>query len=132
MRVDSALYSGYDIPPTYDSLIAKVIVHGRSRNECMMRLRRALEEFVVEGVETTIPLHQALLANPDFTNGDYDVTWLEQFLDPEMHDSLQLFARNLEGEPICHMPRNHLAQSGQQTSFGIQDNRLIEGWKKKA
>ncbi len=81
VRVDSALYSGYDIPPTYDSLIAKVIVHGRSRNECMMRLRRALEEFVVEGVETTIPLHQALLANPDFTNGDYDVTWLEQFLD---------------------------------------------------
>ena len=81
VRVDSALYSGYDIPPTYDSLIAKVIVHGRSRNECMMRLRRALEEFVVEGVETTIPLHQALLANPDFTNGDYDVTWLEHFLD---------------------------------------------------
>ena len=81
VRVDSALYSGYRIPPDYDSLIAKVIVHGASRNECLMRLRRALEEYVIEGVETTIPLHQRLIAEPDFVNGVYDVLWLERFLD---------------------------------------------------
>ena len=81
VRVDSALYSGYRIPPDYDSLIAKVIVHGASRNECLMRLKRALEEYVIEGVETTIPLHQRLIAEPDFVNGAYDVLWLERFLD---------------------------------------------------
>lgn len=81
VRVDSALYAGYAVPPTYDSLVAKLIVHGRNRNECLMRLRRALEEFVVEGIDTTIPLHQDLIANPDFANGHYDVTWLERFLD---------------------------------------------------
>ncbi len=81
VRVDSALYSGYRIPPTYDSLIAKVIVHGTSRNECLMRLKRALEEYVIEGVETTISLHQRLIAEPDFVNGVYDVLWLERFLD---------------------------------------------------
>ena len=80
VRVDSALYAGYTIPPTYDSLIAKVIVHGANRNECLMRLRRALEEFVIEGVDTTIPLHRRLIAEPDFVNGVYDVTWLEKFL----------------------------------------------------
>ncbi|MFP6745806.1 MAG: acetyl-CoA carboxylase biotin carboxylase subunit, partial [Alphaproteobacteria bacterium] len=81
VRVDSALYAGYAIPPTYDSLIAKVIVHGASRNECLMRLRRALEEYVIDGVETTIPLHLRLIAEPDFVNGVYDITWLERFLD---------------------------------------------------
>ncbi len=81
VRVDSALYAGYDVPPCYDSLIAKLVVHGRNRNECMMRLRRALEEFVIDGIDTTIPLHQALIANRDFANGDYDVTWLERLLD---------------------------------------------------
>ena len=81
VRVDSALYAGYTIPPTYDSMIAKVIVHGANRNECLMRLRRALEEFVIEGVDTTIPLHRRLIADPDFVNGIYDVTWLEQFLE---------------------------------------------------
>ena len=81
VRVDSALYSGYRIPPDYDSLIAKVIVHGASRNECLMRLKRALEEYVIEGVETTIPLHQRLIAEPDFVNGVSDVLWLERFLD---------------------------------------------------
>jgi len=80
VRVDSALYSGYSVPPHYDSLIAKLIVHGSSRNECMMRLRRALEEFVVGGIETTIPLHQALIAEPDFLNGDYDIHWLEKWM----------------------------------------------------
>ncbi len=81
VRVDSALYAGYSVPPSYDSLIAKLVVHGRNRNECLMRLRRALEEFVIDGIETTIPLHQALLANHDFANGDYDVKWLERLLE---------------------------------------------------
>ena len=81
VRVDSALYSGYRVPPYYDSLIAKLIVHGTSRNECLMRLRRALEEFVIEGVSTTLPLHQALISQPDFINGDYDIHWLEELLE---------------------------------------------------
>ncbi|HXV24422.1 MAG TPA: acetyl-CoA carboxylase biotin carboxylase subunit [Alphaproteobacteria bacterium] len=82
VRVDSALYSGYRVPPYYDSLIAKLIVHGNSRNECMMRLRRALEEFVIGGIDTSIELHQRLIAAPDFLNGDYDIRWLEQFVAP--------------------------------------------------
>jgi acetyl-CoA carboxylase biotin carboxylase subunit len=80
VRVDSAIYSGYAVPPHYDSLIAKLIVHGSTRNECMMRLRRALEEFVVGGVNTTIPLHQKLISQPDFLNGDYDIHWLEKWM----------------------------------------------------
>ncbi len=80
IRVDSALYSGYRIPPYYDSLIGKLIVSGKTRTECMMRLRRALSEFVVEGVETTIPLFQQLLAEPDIIDGHYDIHWLEKFL----------------------------------------------------
>ena len=80
VRIDSGLYSGYTVPPTYDNLIAKLVVCGRNRNESMMRLRRALEEFAIDGIETTIPLHQALLGNQDFANGHYDVTWLERFL----------------------------------------------------
>lgn len=83
VRVDSALYSGYRVPPHYDSLIAKLIVRGRSRNECLMRLRRALEEFVIGGIETTIPLHQRLITESDFINGDYDIHWLETLLDSE-------------------------------------------------
>ena len=81
VRVDSALYAGYRIPPHYDSLVAKLIVHGRNRNECMMRLRRALGEFVIDGIETTIPLHLELLSNQDFANGEYDVKWLERLLE---------------------------------------------------
>jgi acetyl-CoA carboxylase biotin carboxylase subunit len=80
VRVDSAIYSGYTVPPYYDSLIAKLIVHGSTRNECLMRLRRALEEFVIGGVETTIPLHQKLISDPDFLNGDYDIHWLEKWM----------------------------------------------------
>ena len=79
-RVDSALYAGYRIPPYYDSLIGKLIVSGKTRTECMMRLRRALGEFVIEGVETTIPLFQQLLAEPDIINGHYDIHWLEHYL----------------------------------------------------
>ncbi len=80
VRVDSGVYQGYSIPPYYDSLIGKLIVHGRTRVECMMRLRRALGEFVIDGINTTIPLFSELLANPDIANGDYDIHWLENFL----------------------------------------------------
>ncbi|EDP64100.1 Biotin carboxylase [alpha proteobacterium BAL199] len=78
VRVDSALYAGYPVPPHYDSLIAKLVVHGSTRNECLLRLRRSLDEFVIEGLPTTIPLHQRLMADPDFINGDYHIRWLEQ------------------------------------------------------
>jgi acetyl-CoA carboxylase, biotin carboxylase subunit len=80
VRVDSALYQGYTVPPNYDSLVAKLVVHGTSRNECLMRLRRALEEYVIAGIETTIPLHQRLVAASDFIDGDYDIHWLERYL----------------------------------------------------
>jgi acetyl-CoA carboxylase biotin carboxylase subunit len=80
VRVDSAAYSGYRIPPYYDSLIGKLIVHGRNRVECMMRLRRALDEFVVDGIKTTLPLFRDLVGNSDIANGDYDIHWLEKHL----------------------------------------------------
>ena len=80
IRVDSAVYSGYRIPPYYDSLIGKLIVHGRNRVECMMRLRRALDEFVVDGINTTLPLFRELVGNIDIANGDYDIHWLEKYL----------------------------------------------------
>jgi len=80
VRVDSALYAGYKVPSNYDSLIAKLVVHGKSRNEALMRARRALEEMVILGVKTNIPLHQRLVAAPDFINGDYDIRWLEKFV----------------------------------------------------
>ncbi len=80
VRVDSALYAGYRIPANYDSLIAKLIVYGQTRNECLMRLRRALGEFVIDGPDTTIPLHQRLVVDRDFINGDYDIHWLEGFV----------------------------------------------------
>ncbi|MDE0255863.1 MAG: acetyl-CoA carboxylase biotin carboxylase subunit [Rhodospirillaceae bacterium] len=80
VRVDSGLYAGYSVPPYYDSMIAKLIVHGATRNECLMRLRRALEEFVITGVRTTIPLHQELTAQSDFINGRYDIRWLEDYV----------------------------------------------------
>jgi acetyl-CoA carboxylase biotin carboxylase subunit len=80
IRVDSGVYSGYRIPPYYDSLIGKLIVHGRNRVECMMRLRRALDEFVVDGIKTTLPLFRDLVGNGDIANGDYDIHWLEKYL----------------------------------------------------
>ncbi|MCT7375432.1 acetyl-CoA carboxylase biotin carboxylase subunit [Chelativorans salis] len=80
VRVDSGVYSGYRIPPYYDSLIGKLIVHGRNRVECMMRLRRALDEFVVDGIKSTLPLFQELVGNVDVANGDYDIHWLENYL----------------------------------------------------
>jgi acetyl-CoA carboxylase biotin carboxylase subunit len=78
VRVDSALYAGYEVPPHYDSLVAKLVVHGTSRNECLLRLRRALDEFVIGGIDTTVPLHQQLTLAPDFINGDYNIHWLEK------------------------------------------------------
>jgi acetyl-CoA carboxylase biotin carboxylase subunit len=80
VRVDSGLYAGYKVPPYYDSMIAKLIVYGSTRERCLMRLRRALEEFVIEGMKTTIPLHQALLDDPDFQAGNYTIKWLEEWL----------------------------------------------------
>jgi acetyl-CoA carboxylase, biotin carboxylase subunit len=80
VRVDSALYAGYVIPPHYDSMVAKLIVHGRNRNECLMRLRRALGEYVIDGIETSIPLHLALTREAAFVNGDYHIHWLEEFI----------------------------------------------------
>ena len=80
VRVDSGLYTGYSIPPYYDSMIAKLIVYGRTRERCIMRLRRALEEMVIEGVKTSIPLHCALLEEPDVLSGDYSIKWLEDWM----------------------------------------------------
>ena len=83
VRLDSAAYAGYRIPPHYDSLIGKLIVHGRSRNECVMRLRRALQEMVVGGVDTTLDLHRRLVEQKDIIDGNYDIHWLERFLAEE-------------------------------------------------
>ena len=80
VRVDSGLYQGYKVPPYYDSMIGKLIVYGRTREGAIMRLKRALEEYVIEGMKTTIPLHQALLRDPEFLNGDYTIKWLEEWL----------------------------------------------------
>jgi len=80
VRLDSAIYAGYSIPPYYDSLIGKLIVHGRDRSECIARMRRCLGEMVVGGIETTIPLFQDLLVQPDILAGDYNIHWLEQWI----------------------------------------------------
>jgi acetyl-CoA carboxylase biotin carboxylase subunit len=80
VRVDSGLYSGYRVPPNYDSMVAKLIVHGNNRQECLMRLKRALGEFVIEGIKTTIPLHNRLVRDDQFIAGDYDIHWLEKFV----------------------------------------------------
>ena len=83
VRVDSAAYQGYTIPPNYDSLVGKLIVHGRTRTEALMRLRRTLDEFIIDGIETTLPLFRRLVRNADVQNGDYDIHWLERFLAEE-------------------------------------------------
>jgi acetyl-CoA carboxylase biotin carboxylase subunit len=80
VRVDSALYAGYVVPPHYDSMIAKLIVHGPDRPTALARLRRALEEFAIAGVKTTLPLHQRIAADPEFNAGTYDIHWLERFV----------------------------------------------------
>ncbi|OPZ78056.1 MAG: Biotin carboxylase [Alphaproteobacteria bacterium ADurb.Bin438] len=83
VRVDSSVYTGYKIPPTYDSMVAKLIVYGKNRNAALMRLKRALGEFVIEGVKTTIPLHKKIIANGSFIDGAYNIHWLEKFMDEE-------------------------------------------------
>jgi acetyl-CoA carboxylase, biotin carboxylase subunit len=80
VRVDSALYAGYRVPPHYDSLVAKLITFGKTRDEAIARMRRALREFVISGIKTTIPLHQRILESPDFCAGDYTIHWLEKFV----------------------------------------------------
>jgi acetyl-CoA carboxylase biotin carboxylase subunit len=80
VRVDSAVYHGYSIPPYYDSLVGKLIVHGKNRGECLMRLKRALDEFVVDGIDTTLPLFRAIVREKDIIDGDYHIHWLEEFL----------------------------------------------------
>jgi acetyl-CoA carboxylase, biotin carboxylase subunit len=80
VRVDSALYSGYKVPSNYDSMVAKLIVHGTSRNECLMRLRRALDEYVIGGIKTTLPLHRKLVQRQEFIDGRYDIHWLERWM----------------------------------------------------
>ncbi|MBB4196371.1 acetyl-CoA carboxylase biotin carboxylase subunit [Rhodoblastus sphagnicola] len=80
VRVDSAVYQGYVIPPNYDSMVGKLIVQGRTRNEALMRLRRALDEFIVDGIDTTLPLFRALVRNSEIQDGIYDIHWLEKFL----------------------------------------------------
>ena len=79
--MDSALYNGYSIPPYYDSLVGKLIVHGENRNEAMARLRRSLSELIIDGVDTTIPLFDELLNEDDIINGDYNIHWLEKWLE---------------------------------------------------
>jgi acetyl-CoA carboxylase, biotin carboxylase subunit len=83
VRVDSGLYTGYRVPPYYDSMIAKLIVYGTTRERCIMRLRRALEEYVIEGMKTTIPLHQKLVRDEEFLAGSYTIKWLEEWLGRE-------------------------------------------------
>jgi acetyl-CoA carboxylase biotin carboxylase subunit len=80
VRVDSALYAGYRVPPYYDSMVAKLIVHGTTRNEALMRLRRAIDEYVIGGIETTLPLHRRIVQTADFVNGTYDIHWLERLV----------------------------------------------------
>jgi acetyl-CoA carboxylase, biotin carboxylase subunit len=80
VRIDSALYQGYTVPPHYDSLVSKLVVHGANRVDCLMRLKRALEEYVISGIDTTIPLHQRLVEASDFIDGAYDIHWLEAFV----------------------------------------------------
>jgi acetyl-CoA carboxylase biotin carboxylase subunit len=83
VRVDSGLYAGYKVPPYYDSMIGKLIVYGRTREGCILRLKRALEEFVVEGMKTTVPLHQAIIRDEAFKSGDYTIKWLEKWLEEQ-------------------------------------------------
>ena len=80
VRMDSAIYKGYSIPPHYDSMVGKLIVHGRNREECLHRLKRAIDETVIDGIQTTLPLHQWIISQPDFISGNYTIHWLEQQL----------------------------------------------------
>jgi acetyl-CoA carboxylase biotin carboxylase subunit len=80
VRVDSHLYQGYQVPPHYDSLVAKLVVYGDTREECIKRVERALREYVIDGIETILPLHLKLSEDPDIKSGEYDIHWLEKKL----------------------------------------------------
>jgi acetyl-CoA carboxylase biotin carboxylase subunit len=80
VRVDSALYSGYSVPPHYDSLVAKLIVHAPTRAQAIARMQRALDEMVVDGIDTTLALHRRIMADAEFQSGDYTIHWLERFV----------------------------------------------------
>lgn len=80
IRIDSHIYAGYTVPPHYDSMVAKLIAYGKDRSECLARLERALKEYVIDGINTTLPLHQRLVKNPDIIDGKYDIHWLEKML----------------------------------------------------
>lgn len=86
VRVDSGMYAGYKVPSCYDSMVAKLIVYGRTRNGTLMRLKRALEEFVIDGISTTIPLQQQIIMNPEFIDGQYNIHWLEKFIEKHQDD----------------------------------------------
>ncbi len=81
VRFDSAVYAGYSVPPYYDSMVAKLIVHGANRNDCLLRLKRALEECVIDGIKTTLPLHLRIIRDAEFINGEYNIHWLEKKID---------------------------------------------------
>jgi acetyl-CoA carboxylase biotin carboxylase subunit len=83
VRIDSHIYQGYTVPPHYDSMVAKLIAFGNDRAECMARIERALKEYVIDGIKTTIPLHQKLVQNPDIISGEYNIHWLEKYLKEE-------------------------------------------------
>ena len=85
VRVDSALYAGYKITPFYDSLISKLIVHGKDRKEALAKLEVAIREYVIDGVKTTLPLHKKIIKNSDFIDGSYDIRWLERYLNSNEH-----------------------------------------------
>ncbi|MDV3256652.1 MAG: acetyl-CoA carboxylase biotin carboxylase subunit, partial [Sphingomonas sp.] len=87
VRVDSGLYAGYRVPPYYDSMIGKLIVYGQTRQSCIQRLKRALEEFVVEGMKTTVPLHKRIIRDEAFMSGDYTIKWLERWLEENREES---------------------------------------------
>lgn len=83
MRVDTHVYEDYSVPPFYDSLVAKLIVHGRDREEAIARMERALEFFVVEGIDTSIPLHRKIMQDADYRSGNFSTRFMERFLDVE-------------------------------------------------
>jgi acetyl-CoA carboxylase biotin carboxylase subunit len=83
IRVDTHVYQGYSIPPYYDSLIAKLIAHGRDREEALARMRRALDEFIIEGVKTTIPFHKSVLETEAFITGNLHTKWIEELMERE-------------------------------------------------
>ncbi|ACB97419.1 acetyl-CoA carboxylase, biotin carboxylase (plasmid) [Beijerinckia indica subsp. indica ATCC 9039] len=122
IRIDSAAYAGYKIPPTYDSLIGKLIVHGPNRKEALMRLRRALDEFIVDGIKTTIPLFQRLVNNADIQNGQYSIHWLEAFLAAVAEDVVLTVETNMNEAEEADEPDELDAPDG----IKVRQSRSVE------